>query len=132
MAQVNGWQVLTPNAAYDWINQRDPAFENFVTIGNKKDANGETIFESYSLGVVTSRDPWVTSFSSPAMTSRLKDFIAFYNAEMHRHESLCAGLPKKEWPAVEDVLNGDLKRIAWTHNLKQDGPAKEGIAAHRR
>jgi predicted helicase len=38
------WQRIRPNASHDWINQRDPAFEAFVSIGDKKDDKREDRF----------------------------------------------------------------------------------------
>src|SRR5690606_12327400 len=57
------WRRITPNAEGDWINQRDPAFDAFVPLGDKDDATANTVFEMYSQGVLTSRDAWAYNFS---------------------------------------------------------------------
>ena len=30
------WEKITPNAEYDWINKRDPTFDKFIPLGDKK------------------------------------------------------------------------------------------------
>src|SRR5690606_18137509 len=50
------WHRIRPNIQGDWINQRDPAFAQFVPLGDKDGSNGQAIFEMYSQGVLTSRD----------------------------------------------------------------------------
>ncbi|WP_339374490.1 DEAD/DEAH box helicase [Picosynechococcus sp. PCC 73109] len=50
------WQIIKPNDSYDWINQRDPAFDNFIAVGDKKGNESKTIFDLYSSGVKTNRD----------------------------------------------------------------------------
>ena len=76
------WQRLNPNASHDWINQRDPAFEAFVSIGDKKDGDAKTIFESYSTGVKTNRDTWCYNFSRPGTDANMQRMIEFYNQQV--------------------------------------------------
>ncbi|HKW28256.1 MAG TPA: DEAD/DEAH box helicase family protein, partial [Verrucomicrobiae bacterium] len=47
------WSKLTPNKNHDWINQRDPAFEKFISLGDKDGEQTQTIFDLYSSGVKT-------------------------------------------------------------------------------
>ncbi len=61
---VKGWQSISPNDSYDWINQRDPAFDAFMSLGDKKDKTAKTIFDVYSDGVHTARDAWCYNFLS--------------------------------------------------------------------
>jgi predicted helicase len=58
------WQRIQPNASQDWINQRDPVFGVFVSLGNKEDSK-EVVFEDHSSGVKTNRDTWCYSFGKP-------------------------------------------------------------------
>jgi predicted helicase len=44
------WSRITPNASSDWINQRDLAFDRFMSLGDKKDKKAKTIFANYSQG----------------------------------------------------------------------------------
>lgn len=118
------WQRLTPNAQGDWANQRDPAFDNFIPLGDKEAVNAQTIFDMYSLGVITARDPWTYSMSRDALGSNMRRMIDAYNADRARYATACAGKQKDQWPEIEDVIDTDPKRISWTRALKAD--AKRG------
>ena len=114
------WQRIMPNAAGDWVNQRDPAFDNFIPLGNKEDKDADVVFEMYSLGVVTNRDAWAYNFSHEALTENMSRMIDTYNAEQSRYERACSGKTKEQWPPIERIIDTDPKRISWTHNLKTD------------
>ncbi|MEZ5857289.1 MAG: hypothetical protein R3D67_22100 [Hyphomicrobiaceae bacterium] len=40
----------------DWLKQRDASFSVHIPLGDKKGAE-KAVFENFSLGVVTNRDP---------------------------------------------------------------------------
>ena len=126
-ASVNGlhrekkWKRLTPNANHDWINQRDPAFETFVSLGDKKDVDAKTVFESYSQGVLTSRDKWCYNFSSAAVASHMARMIEFYDQQLKQLTKLGAGKSRAEMEElVEEGVNSDPKKISWSRALKAD------------
>ncbi|MBF3536327.1 DEAD/DEAH box helicase [Burkholderia pseudomallei] len=118
------WERLTPNKEGDWINQRDPAFDCFIPLGNKDGVTDEAIFSFYSLGVVTNRDPWTYSFSKGAVASNMTRLIAAYNENVAHFARACRGKSKDQWPDIESVIDTDPKRISWTRSLKAD--AKRG------
>ncbi|WP_375619035.1 Eco57I restriction-modification methylase domain-containing protein, partial [Bartonella sp. AC134YNZD] len=53
----NGWKIITPDKYGDWINQRDDSFKTFLALGVKK-GDDKKLFETYSRGIMTSRDAW--------------------------------------------------------------------------
>jgi predicted helicase len=114
------WVRLHPNKDHDWINQRDPAFESFVPLGDKDDASSRAVFTNYSLGVVTNRDTWAYNATRAVLESNLRGMIAFYNEQRKRYQRACQDRAKDECPEVEDVVDKDPKRIGWTHLLKTD------------
>ena len=60
------WQQITPDEHYDWIRQRDPAFEKFYPMGSEDTKAGEAddaIFWLYSQGLKTNRDAYIYNFS---------------------------------------------------------------------
>ena len=57
------WKPITPNEDGDWINQRDPAFDKFIPLGTKRGDVREVVFNTHSMGVGTSRDPWAYNSS---------------------------------------------------------------------
>jgi predicted helicase len=119
-----GWQMLTPNAAGDWINQRDPAFDRFIPLGDKGIDNQNVVFSEFSSGINSCRDYWVYNFSRSAVENSTRRMIEAYNADRARYAHICAGKPKEKWPEIEQVIDRDPKRISWTRALKAD--AKRG------
>lgn len=115
------WKRIQPNDSHDWINQRDPAFEMFVSLGDKQDESTKTVFENYSQGVLTSRDKWCYNFSRSAVASHMGRMIEFYNGEVVRFAKLSAGKTRAEAAdLVEKVLDSDPKKISWSRALKAD------------
>ncbi len=62
------------------------------------------------------------------MTTNVQNMTDVYNSELARYGVACEGLPKKEWPTVESIVESDTTRIAWTHNLKQDVIRQKALA----
>jgi predicted helicase len=114
------WQRLTPNAEADWAEQRDPVFETFMALGDKDQTTSNAIFGTYSLGVVTNRDPWVSGASFDAVSKNVTRLIETYEAERARYASAIEGKAKEAWPEVEDVVKSDPRKISWTRALKAD------------
>ena len=79
------WQVLTPDEHGDWLNHRTSGYEKFLTIGDKVTKSGKntsSLFELYSRGLETARDPWVYQFGRNSLCSQLEKFIKQYNADV--------------------------------------------------
>ncbi|RMH21055.1 MAG: damage-inducible protein, partial [Gammaproteobacteria bacterium] len=122
------WHRITPNEEGDWINQRDPAFDRFISLGDKSGDETNTIFSTYSQGLLTGRDSWAYNFSHERLSENMSLMIDAYNEEVENFQRACEGLPKEKWPRVEDVISTDPKRISWTHNLKQSLNRGKAIA----
>lgn len=77
------WQYITPDENNDWINCRNPAFSNFVALGDKKKREAVSYFgDNYAMGLSTNRDVWIYSFN-PDSNNALH-MIDFYNNELNR------------------------------------------------
>ncbi|BBL36012.1 hypothetical protein Nstercoris_02291 (plasmid) [Nitrosomonas stercoris] len=63
ITKQKGWQEIEPDQFGDWLNQRDPNFDTYIILGNKKNKTAQVIFENYSNGVKTNRDAWVYNAS---------------------------------------------------------------------
>ncbi|MFO1440747.1 MAG: type ISP restriction/modification enzyme [Verrucomicrobiaceae bacterium] len=98
------WQRIVPDKHNDWLDQRDESFETYLQLGNKKDKTALTVFQKYSSGVKTNRDPWAYNFCQSAMLANMKKTIEFY--------STCL-----EEPAAHDI-NDDTK-ISWSWVLRE-------------
>lgn len=77
------WKQLTPNEHGDWINHRNRMFKDFIPIDpEKKYAKGQkAFFETYSLGLASSRDAWVYNYALKALEHNMQQSISFYNQQ---------------------------------------------------
>lgn len=114
------WQTLPPNADHDWINVRDPAFEAFHALAAVEDG-APSVFQDYSLGMLTSRDSWMYGSSSRQVLAQVKEMVACVEAETRRFHSTFAGATREQMQArIDEFLTGDRKKVAWSVNLKRD------------
>jgi predicted helicase len=117
---AEGWQAITPDEHGDWLRQRDDGFTQYIALGDKK-GDGPRLFENYSLGVVTNRDAWCFNAAKAAVTANMSRMIAVYNREAERLAAAHPGLDKKQREAViDDFIDADATKIAWTRALKQE------------
>ena len=115
------WKHLQPNARHDWINQRDPAFGKFVSLGDKKLDDAKTVFEGYSAGLQTNRDSWVYNFSNQSLAKDIQRMIDTYNHQVDGFRELVPGKKKEELQAIaESFINTDSKKIKWSSSLLDD------------
>ena len=133
------WQKITPSPEGDWLNKRDPAFNNLYAIGNKtlrsglvhrqktdaetlisagsSDWSGEATFAMFSSAVATGRDSWAYNFSRNCLSENMRNMIGVYNREMERYinsakksgEAVIANLPA--------FLISDKNKISWSRGL---------------
>lgn len=106
------WQRITPNDYGDWINQRDPHYEQYPLIGDKRTNAKETIFDVYGRGVETGRDAWLYSSLKADVSTNIARMIDFYNSEIDRWVSAGSPLP------AEDFIDFDPQKISWTLSLR--------------
>lgn len=79
------WEVIVPNEAADWINQRDEKYDTYQPIGDKATKgkpNTPGVFQLYSNGLKSNRDPWVYNFSARAVEENMHRMIEFYNSQI--------------------------------------------------
>ena len=113
LTRANAWQPITPNEAGDWINQRDERFDTFLPLGDKK-SDGETLFETFSMGVKTNRDAWCYNASKGKLESNMGKMIDFYNTEVERFEHSGGTIEPAEF------VDKDARRISWNRSLRND------------
>lgn len=120
------WQGISPNAQGDWLNLRDPKFQDFVELGNDKVKEGrepqpQTIFRSYSGGLKSNRDAWVYNFNFDSVAKNMSRMIDNYNDQV---EILKTAQSERTNIDVDEVIDTDSTRINWDRELKRD--AKNG------
>ena len=77
-----------------------------------KGRDGETIFNLYSYGVVTSRDNLAYSFDIAPLQERVQTFIEIYNTAVDRRKR------HNLKTAVEYFIDTNDPRIKWSHRVK--------------
>jgi len=113
------WQQITPDSRYTWLTEGlHPEFDTFLPMGNKiakaSDTNEvETLFKTYSVGVVTARDAWVYNFNRNALKENLTQMMEHYNGQVFRWERR-----SNRDINVNDFINTEDTRIKWSRSLK--------------
>ena len=120
ITERQGWQEIVPDEFNDWLNQRDPNFDNYISLGDKKDKNALVVFENYSNGIKTNRDAWCYNFSDGLLRQNMQNMISFYNSEVARFQAACKGLPENRQPEIRDFINRDETKIGWSGGLEND------------
>jgi len=102
-------QQLHPNEHGDWISMRNNIFESFIPLEPEKkfDLKTKSIFNTYSNGMVTSRDAWLYSFSKNILSTVISQMIDNYNFERKRTNKI-------------EEINIESNKISWSVNLKND------------
>ncbi len=86
MQQQDKWKKIQPDEHHDWMNQRRSDFKKYICIGNKKKKSEEKLFDLYSAGLVTSRDPWCVNHSKNKLIENIRRTLSFYNSEVDRYQ----------------------------------------------
>ncbi len=109
-AVIEGSQRIEPNEHFDWIQQRDLSFSSHPILGDKRDQRSHLIFENYSLGVNTNRDPWCYNFSKRGLEANMLRFVDFYNSETERFQASGSKDAKA-------FVSKDASKIKWSSSL---------------
>jgi predicted helicase len=118
------WQELHPDAQHTWLTEgMHPEFATFLPLGTKEtkaarnvalgDAEAQTIFKTYSVGIQTNRDSWMYDFDANRLAAKARSMTETYNAELSRW--IRAGCPKN----VDDFVLADETKIKWSSRLKE-------------
>ena len=118
ITEQQGWQEIVPDEFNDWLNQRDPNFDNYISLGDKKDKNALVVFENYSRGAETGRDAWCYNFSDGILRLNVQSMIGFYNNEVARFQTTYERLSENQKIQIDDFINTDDTKISWTSSLK--------------
>jgi predicted helicase len=113
------WQPIVPNEEADWINQRDPRYDEFVPL-----AGDVGLFRVNSNGLKTNRDSWVYNssvqtlqYNVMAMTQFLNEQLTAYQKAHGPSNTLSEGAKKaRDFVAYDDTKHSwnraDFSRIA--------------------
>lgn len=96
------WTKIEPNKDYDWINQRDYGFMQYLDINE--------IFECKSKGIQVISYDWQYNFSKTSLKETMNQTIDIYNNEANRLH--CKNQEEFEIQAIKDT-----KQIRWNSSL---------------
>ena len=102
------WQSITPDENNDWLNQRDPNYQQYAVLAGEQDS----VFLNNSMGILTSRDSWVYGYSKERVTKNTERLVQNYNSELKRLENI-SGDERKE------LLNRDNSYVNWSFRLEE-------------
>ncbi|MCD1267778.1 DEAD/DEAH box helicase family protein [Microbacterium sp. MEC084] len=108
------FQIIAPNAAGDWINQRDERFESFCPMGDRAAKGRETaraVFRDYSRGVESTRDAWVFGFSLAEVARSAQATVEEFNKLVDD--------PSREI---------DASRVAWSRSMEARRRARKRMS----
>lgn len=100
------WRKLQPDENNDWINQRDPHYQEYIPL-SPDSVKSKSIFKNNAMGVLTARDSWVIGFDKELTLKNAENLINHYNEQRN--------LLREN---VNHKLNRDAKYIKWTANLE--------------
>ncbi len=130
------WQEIQPNKNNDWLNQRDPKFNQYLPMGTKDTKrhffkylkHSETtvsIFGVYSGGLVTSRDAWVYNYNKQEVIKNMQSCIKFYNEQVQdfhtknvdkiKHLKLADRIPY-----VKEFIDYNSQKVHWDTAKQRD------------
>ncbi len=114
IAGISDWQRIMSDEHYDWLDQRDPAYRQFMPLaikGQKFQANPSATFSLLSQGIVTARDSWIYSFDQKQLNRRIRNMTVFYE---HRRRQVAEG----EMTVQQAGRNDAPTHIKWTRGLR--------------
>lgn len=128
------WQIITPNDAGDWINQRKSSFETFTALGAKVKPGQPgpvAVFAIYSRGLETGRDVWVYNYSRSELNAAVQQMVNFYNTQVDNFEDLCRTKSITDARAhIDDFIDLDPTKISWSRSLKAFLAKRSRVAFH--
>lgn len=108
IAERQGWQEIVPDEFNDWLNQRDPNFDNYISLGDKKDKDALVVFGNYSTGLQPRGDAWFYNGSKANLLVNMQKSINFFNSEVDRYN-----LEYDKSIPLKDFVRTDLTQFAW-------------------
>jgi predicted helicase len=100
------FEHIQPDKNNNWLDLTDNDWETMIPIYDKKIIS---IFNEYSMGVVTARDEWVYDINNNNLVDKISYLINIYNNE------------------INENIDSYSEKIKWSENLKNNKKAKRKI-----
>ena len=109
--------VLHPNKAGDWISMRNDEFAEYIPINPEKkfDKGAQSFFETYSAGVLTSKDYLLYNFGEEKLKENVQNMVDFYNEQRISFHS--KNQPNKKTIELVEV---NPSKITWSDLFLRD------------
>ena len=130
------WQKIQPDKNNDWLNQRDPQFNQHLPMGTeitksqfvknlKHPKTTDSIFGVYSNGLITNRDTWVYNYNKQELINNMQSCIKFYNAQIQDfHNEYTEKINNlnlaDKIPYVQEFIKYDSTKIHWDLAKQRD------------
>ena len=133
---VTDWQLLQPDSHHDWMDQRDPGFQEFLPLGLKETkgrADAEALVSLFSRGIATARDAWLYGYDRKHLEKRTKHMTEFYEQRREMVAQNCCS-------SAQATMNDAPTAIKWTGGLRDtlrrdiqvlDDPRKVRVGMYR-
>lgn len=119
------WQEISPDSQHTWLTEGlHEEFDALIPLGTKaakqaRQAQANTIFTTYSLGVSTNRDAVAYDFRKEILLGRVRQFGKNYNAEVLRYiQAVNEARQESKEPVSIDIFV-QYETISWSRNLKR-------------
>lgn len=115
------WESLTMDSFGDWLDLRDASFYSLIPTGlKKKSTKIPGIFDIWSAGVKTGKDPYLYSFSEEDLLDNVQTFEEFFNEELEKwNEWTANGGRGKAEEVAKNVVRQDPTKIKWGYEIYQ-------------
>ncbi|MEU8003225.1 type ISP restriction/modification enzyme [Catellatospora sp. NPDC049111] len=108
------WQVVEPNEAGDWINQRNTDFASFTPVSKKSEQDKHQIFGLQTSGLMTNRDGWVYNYSRASVHQNVERMVDHYNNVLDAFDVHCKQNEVADRQAeAEGYIHLDSTKFAW-------------------
>ena len=102
------FQIINPNSNFDWVNQRDPKFNNFLPLFVNSRSKSAQVFEQNSFGVKSNRDAWVYNFCKSKLIENVRRSMQYFNQELEHYLTSGSSL------GIEHYVTRDSTKFAYT------------------
>jgi predicted helicase len=101
------------------VTPANDVFDTFIPLAPEKKFSLKTqsFFNTYVVGVVTSRDTWVYNFSKKKLSANMTSMIEFYDTQRNLYHKAVSKNPKLE---VETFIGANPEQISWSRALRAD------------
>lgn len=128
VAGIADWEEISPDRNHDWISLRSVAFERFLPMGIKGAERGpadDRLFEKFSNGYKTGRDPYVYNFDRAACTDNARRMLRDYTEALQELDS-------QPGRSVKEVTQHHSAWFHWDSKAqKQVGRSLEAVYSDR-